>query len=241
MLLAPCGARAADPTPATPQPVGKPGADIPRSTLIDKLTVDHSYSLLELGVGALSLPRKQLCIPTQNQCATADLTLLGSLRFLVRWDERFALGAGVSLGFRPVTDEASISSSTGTISRSHTRNYFMLGGLGRYYIISGDFNLWAGAGAGIIVVADHYNLTDSGTAIINPRGVTLGSEGWMVGASLGADWRLSKNWLIGLWTQEMLWGLPDTKACAQTGDCATITGKSFSIETGLSLTYRAKI
>jgi hypothetical protein len=225
------------PAPGTPAPEGLSATD----KLVEKLAVDHSYSLLELGLGALSLPKKQLCLPTQNRCATADLTLLGSLRFLVRWNDRFALGAGASLGFRPVTDEASINASSGLIERTHTRNYFMLGGTGRYYLITGDFSLWAGAGAGLIVVADHYTLNDSGTAIINPRGVTLRSEGWMIGASLGADWRLTKNWLIGLWTHEMLWSLPDSKACAQTGDCATITGKSFSIETGLSLTYRAKI
>ena len=219
----PASTPAATPAPTPlPEHAGEPGLDPTRALIVEKLTVDHTYSLLELGVGALSLPKKQLCIPTQNRCSTADLTLLGSLRFLVRWNERFALGAGASLGFRPVTDEASIDSSSGTIERTHTRNYFMLGGTGRYYLINGDFNLWVGVGAGLIVVADHYNITDTGTAIINPRGTTLRSEGWMVGASLGADWRLSKNWLVGLWTHEMLWSLPDEKACAQTGDCATI-------------------
>lgn len=200
------------------------------------------HAQVEIGLGALSLPAKQLCLPTQNKCADADFTLLGSLRYLLRWSPEFAAGVGVSIGFRPVSDDASLASSEGTIGRDHSRNYMMLTGIWRYHFVRRQsFEMWFGAAGGLIVVRDAYELRDKGTAIINPRSTTISTSGPMAAVSLGADWALSPSWTFGGWTNQMLWFLPKTPDCASTNDCATVSGRAYSLELGVAFTYRTKI
>jgi hypothetical protein len=206
------------------------------------VSLERTHSLVEVGIGALSVPAQQFCIPTQG-CSQGDLTLLGSLKYLVRWKGRFAAGAGVSLGFKPLSDDASISTPNGSIERTHSRNYFILGGLARYYpVTTPQYNVWVGGSGGLVIVADIYDIKDKGTAFINPHSTTVPTQGAMVGVALGGDWLVGNNFSVGAWTHEMLWLLPDVKACAATqGDCATVEGKRFSLELGVSLTYRTGI
>ena len=231
LLVSP--ARAEEP-PALP-----PGATSPIAR--DSL-VDHSYAMVEVGMGALSLPYKKLCIPTQNKCATADFTLLGSLRYSLRWSPHFAAGAGVSLGVRPISDEADLAAPGAPIQRVHSRNYLIISGQLRYYVTQRDgFEVWGGGSGGLIVVSDRYELEDKGTAIINPHSTTLSTQGPMVGLAAGAAWSLNSSWTVGGWTSQMIWFLPDKPACGPTGDCATVSGASYSLELGLALTYRSRI
>ena len=203
---------------------------------------ERPHAMVEIGLGALSLPYKQLCIPTESRCVDSDYTLLGSLRYALRWSPRFAIGAGVSLGFRPLSDNADISGPSGTIERTHSRNYLIMSGLLRYYPVQRDgFEGWVGATGGLIVVSDRYELEDKGTAIINPRSTTLATQGPMVGLGGGVDWSLNPSWAVGGWTSQMIWFLPREPACAATTDCATVSGASYSLELGLSLTYRTRI
>ena len=121
------------------------GEALPLSSPNDEIGV-RAHAQVEIGLGALSLPAKQLCLPTQRKCADADYTLLASLRYLLRWSPQFAAGVGVSIGFRPVSDDASMASPEGTIERDHSRNYMMLMGLWRYHFIRRQaFEMWAGA------------------------------------------------------------------------------------------------
>lgn len=197
--------------------------------------------MVEIGIGALSLPRANICILAQG-CAKSDLTLLGSLRYLVRWNRKFAAGAGVSLGFRPVTDRADIVTDAGTIGRSHSRNYYMLTGMGRYYPLSSDsFDFWVGGSAGLIIIADFYDLDTHETVVVNPRSTTIATQGPMLGVSIGGDWAFKNNFSIGAWTHEMLWFLPNKAACAATNDCATLIKRNFSLELGVSLTYKTRL
>ena len=39
----------------------------------------------------------------------------------------------------------------------------------------------------------------------------------------------------------MLWKFPTTKDCAQTRECATVSGTLFSFETGVNVTYRVRL
>ncbi len=208
----------------------------------DENNQHRPHAQVEIGVGALSLPYKQLCLPTQNKCASADYTLLGSLRYILRWDHRFAAGVNVSIGFRPISDDASQNSPDGKIERDHSRNYFMLTGVWRYYFVRRQgFEMWAGVAGGLIVISDQYVLRDPGTAIINPRSTTIATTGPMGAVALGADWALSPSWTLGGWTTQMLWFLPSKYACASTYDCASVSGRAYSLELGINLTYRTKI
>jgi hypothetical protein len=200
------------------------------------------HAFVDIGIGGLSLPYKQLCLPTESRCARSDYTLLGSLRYALRFSTRWAFGAGVSLGFRPISDEATVESPRGNIERIHSRNYLLMGGLLRYYALRQEgFEAWVGSNAGIIVVSDRYELKDKGTAIINPRSTTLATQGPMVGLGAGLDWSLNPSWAIGGWTTQMVWFLPKEPVCGATLECATVSGASYSLELGLSLTYRTRI
>lgn len=209
--------------------------------LRDEIT-ERAHAMVEIGVGGLSLPYKKFCLPTEIQCANSDYTLLGSLRYALRWSPRFAAGAGVSLGFRPLSDNADINSPEGTIKRIHSRNYLLLSGIWRYYFLQkSGFETWAGVTGGLIVVSDRYELEDKGTAIINPRNTTLASQGPMIGIGGGIEWSLNTSWAAGGWTHQMIWFLPKEPVCGATHDCTTVSGASYSLELGLSLTYRTRL
>ncbi|MCS6900258.1 MAG: hypothetical protein RMJ98_12265, partial [Myxococcales bacterium] len=150
---------------------------------------ERAHAMVELGLGGLSLPYKQLCLPTEIKCANSDYTLLGSLRYALRWSPKFAAGAGVSLGFRPLEDEANIRGQAGVIERTHSRNYLILSSQWRYYFLRQEgFEGWVGGTGGLIVVSDRYELKDRGTAIINLRSTILATQGPMVGARGGVEW-----------------------------------------------------
>lgn len=203
---------------------------------------DRAHAMVEIGLGGLSLPYKQLCLPTEIECANSDYTLLGSLRYALRWSPKFAAGAGVSLGFRPLVDEANIGGQAGVIERTHSRNYLLLSGHWRYYLVRQEgFEGWVGATGGLIVVSDRYELKDKGTAIINPRSTILATQGPMVGAGAGVEWSLNSSWAVGGWTSQMLWFLPKKPSCGATYDCATVSGASYSLELGVSLLYRTRL
>lgn len=218
-----------------------PTSSIKVSSLRDSIT-ERAHAMVEIGIGGLSLPYKKFCLPTEYRCASSDYTLLGSLRYSLRWSPSFAVGAGISLGFRPLSDNADIQSSEGVIPRVHSRNYLLLSSTFRYYFFEQDgLEVWAGATGGLIVVSDRYELQNKGTAIINPRNTTLASQGPMIGLGLGLDWSLNSSWAIGGWTHQMIWFLPENAACGATYDCATVSGASYSLELGLSMIYRSRL
>jgi len=204
-------------------------------------SLDRQHTLVELGIGALTLPSVKLCLETS--CTTTDLTLLLSLKHFFKFNRTWGIGAGVSWGFRPTKEDASITTPDGrTIGREHTRNYFMLAGAARYYLIATDgFDFWTGLTAGVIVASDRYAPTQRGESILGPRSTGVVTEGLMGGFGLGADWAFRNNWTVGLWTTQMLWKFPTTKDCAQTRECATVSGTLFSFETGVNVTYRVRL
>ncbi|MCC6647567.1 MAG: hypothetical protein IT374_18605 [Polyangiaceae bacterium] len=203
--------------------------------------LDRPHSHVELGVGVLTLPSAHLCITTE--CTSTDLTLLLELRHVFMFNRRFGLEAGVAWGFRPVTAEANLHAPDGeVIERRHSRNYFMVSGGARYYpITSPGFLLWTGAKAGVVVASDRYASPDRGESILGPRSTVIRSEGVMGGLALGADWPLRTNWLLGVWTTQMLWNFPGQRACAQTRECASVGGTLYSFEAGLAVTYRVHL
>lgn len=231
MVMAFTGAaRAADPPPPDPQATPASAHPPPRV-----------HDLVEVGVGALTLPSVKLCIATN--CTTTDLTLLLSFRNLVRFEKVWAVGAGVAWGFRPVTADASMRATDGSlIEREHTRNYFMVSGMARRYVVNRErFEMWLGATGGLVITSDRYSSAKTSESIIGPKANAIRTEGIMGGAGLGAAWSLSESFNLGLWTTEMLWKFPTERACAATRECATVSGSLFSFETGVYLTYRVRL
>lgn len=212
------------------------------SAAVSAYSLDRPHTLVDVGLGALTLPAAKLC--TSLSCTTTDLTLLIALRHLYKWNRHWGVGAGISWGLRPGTDDATVHGPDGvSVARTHARNYFSVAGNARYYPVAEDqWHLWVGLTSGIIVVSDRYALSEKGTSIVGPKNVTVASEGFMAGLGFGFDWSLARNWTVGAWTTQMIWHFPATRSCAQTvGDCATVSGSLFSFETGLSVTYRVRM
>jgi hypothetical protein len=204
-------------------------------------SLDRPHTLVDVGLGALTVPDKRLCITTT--CTTTDLTLLIALRHFYKWNRRWGVGAGISWGLRPGTEDATLPGSDGLAApRTHARNYFSVAAHGRYYPIAGDlFDVWTGVSSGIIVVSDRYATEQPGTSLIGARSIHVASEGFMAGLGIGADWALARNWTVGAWTSPMLWRFPSKPGCVQTNECGSVSGTLFSFETGLSVTYRVRL
>jgi hypothetical protein len=209
------------------------------------LTAYRPFTKAELSLGALTLPRAEFSLPTQESTKRADLTLLLTLRQLFQWNPRFAVGAAVDWGLRPVTDQIVIESARGPIRRSHSRNYFMITGLVRYIpLLKPEYELWVQGSGGALIVSDRYQSELDKAAIpvvVGPQATTIGTEGGTAGVGLGFEYRLDRHWAVGGFTQQMLWFLPKAQRCAQTLECSTVGGRLFSFELGLNVTYRTRL
>ncbi|MCU0680660.1 MAG: hypothetical protein MUF34_00080 [Polyangiaceae bacterium] len=203
------------------------------------------YTKAELSLGALTLPRGDFSLPTQESAKRADLTLLLTLRQLFQWDPHFAIGAAIDWGLRPVSDEITIESARGPIKRLHSRNYLMVTGLVRYIpVVRPGYEIWLAASGGALIVSDRYQSDLDKSAlpvVVGPQATNIGTEGGTVGLGAGLEYRLDRSWALGGFTQQMLWFLPERKRQAQTTEAATVGGRLFSFEVGLTATYRARL
>ncbi len=203
------------------------------------------FTKAELSLGALTLPRATFSLPTQESTDQADLTLLLTLRQLFQFDPHFAVGAAIDWGLRPTSDKRVIESSLGPINRSHSRNYLMITGLLRYIpVVRPTYEIWLAVSGGALIVSDRYVSELDKAAIpvvVGPQATNISTEGGTAGLAAGFEYRLDRSWALGGFTQQMLWFLPDQKRCAQTLECATVGGRLFSFEVGLTATYRLRL
>jgi hypothetical protein len=213
-----------------------------RELLID---APRPFTKAELSLGALTLPRARFSLPTEESTDRADLTLLLTLRQLFQWNPNFAVGAAIDWGLRPTSDEITTETSRGPIKRSHTRNYLMVTGLVRYIpVVRPNYEIWVAASGGALVVNDRYVSELDKAAIpvvVGPQATSVRAEGGTVGLGIGFEYRLDRSWALGGFTQQMLWFLPEQKRCAQTLECASVGGRLFSFEVGLTATYRLRL
>ena len=90
-----------------------------------------------------------------------------------------------------------------SIGRQHTRSYFVVEALGRYYFLrSRSWDFWAGVSAGLVVLNDSWtsnadNMPYEQTSKTGPEANTLGTEGFTTGLGLGAEWSFLHNWSFG--------------------------------------------
>lgn len=216
---------------------------IEQDWLVDSKT--RPFTKAELSLGALTLPRARFTLPTDEGTNRADLTLLLTLRQLFQWNPHFAVGAAIDWGLRPTSDKITIESARGPIERSHTRNYLMVTGLVRFIpVVNPEYEIWVGASGGALVVSDRYVSKLDRSAIpvvVGPQATHVSSEGGTVGLGVGFEYRFARSWAVGGFTQQMLWFLPEQKRCAQTLECASVGGRLFSFELGLTATYRLRL
>ncbi len=200
--------------------------------------VDRPYTMAQLGLGLLTLPTADVCLKSRP-CTKGDTSIAIDFWQIYRANRSFAVGAGGSLALTPTTDSPP---SEAGIDRSHTRSYFLVEGLGRYYAIATPaFEAWVGATAGIVILSDRYSIDDPNKrtwALIGPRASTVSSEGASVGALLGAEWSFAPNWAAGVSARYMRWFLPHEAATTVFLDRATLTDQQSAVHIGISCSYR---
>lgn len=242
ITTAPSNAYAADPPPEDTENLSNDSNQPPplAQTAKVKRSFHKLHTISELGLGALTVPQANICIPTQGQCTSTELTSLVVARESFRWTRRFAVGAGVGFGFRPVSEDVSANTPDGPIPRSHSRNYYFLGAHARYYVIQTDLiGLWAGATGGAVIISDSYKTDVERKALLGPKSATVRSEGGNIGLGLGFEYLLTPQLGVGAWTNELLWFMPNERSCSSVqNECSTVLGRVFSLELGLALSYR---
>jgi hypothetical protein len=201
--------------------------------------VDRPYTLAQLGVGLLTLPAADVCLRARP-CTKGDNSIEIDFWQLYRGNRYFAVGAGASVALKPVTDNP--PSPDPNIDRSHTRSYFLVEAVVRYYGVRAEtFEAWLGGTAGVVIVSDRYSIEggeNPTAAIIGPRSLTIRTEGGAVGGLIGSSWSFAPNWALGLTVRYMQWFLPQEAATTVFLDRATLTSQQSALNFGISCSYR---
>jgi len=202
--------------------------------------LDRPYTMVEVSGGLFALPAAEVCPTSLDKCVTGETSLALGIRNFYRTGP-FAIGAGIMWATTLGADSARGDTS---LQRDHSRKYFLVEGLFRYaFYRSEDWEVWAGGGAGGIIVSDSWSvLADreppDDVAFVGPRATTVGTEGFTVGAGVGADWMFAENWSAGLSLRYMNWFLTGDPEFSPTGDVASLSGRVDSLEMSLLLAYR---
>jgi hypothetical protein len=201
--------------------------------------IDRPYTLAQLGVGLLTLPAADVCL-RDRPCTKGDNSIEVDFWQLYRANRYFAVGAGASVALKPVTDNP--PSPDPSIDRSHTRSYFLVEAVIRYYAVRAEtFEAWLGVTAGGVIVSDRYSIEGGDmptAAIIGPRSLTIRTEGGAVGGLIGSSWSFAPNWAVGLSVRYMQWFLPSQPATTVFLDRATLTAEQSALNFGISCSYR---
>jgi hypothetical protein len=207
-------------------------------------SADRPVGMAEFGVGWLTLPGAEVCVESTG-CEQGDTSLELELWQLYRANLAFAFGAGITLGLVPTTDapprDADPVTGEDPIVRDHSRGYFMVETIGRYYPFVGDnLEAWVGVTAGLVVVSDSFasNKPVSDTAFVGPRAQTIRTEGYTIGLAGGLAYALAPNWSLGGSVRYGSWFLPRDPERNPLGDQASLTGQNNVVAFGISVAYR---
>jgi hypothetical protein len=218
------------------------GADAPSTENV--LTRPHTIAEAELG--AIILPNAPIS-PTHAggnlpfQIGKGDATIMTGLHVLFRGGPTWAIGAGALFAPHPTSDTGYGLGGETDLPRTHSRSYLWLGAEGRYFPVhSRYFDVWGGLTAGAIIIADRFdnNAAIPVPSILGVPEVTVSTQGFAMGAQIGANWIVTEHVVIGLTFRADLWFLPSTVQCSAFNDCSTLTGKVDAFEMGLTLAYR---
>jgi hypothetical protein len=206
--------------------------------------------IAELGIGWLTLPGAEVCVDTaRSSCEQGDTSLELELWQLYRANLAFAFGAGITLGLVPTTDapatDAAPAPGQQPIVRDHSRGYFTVEAIGRYYPFVGqNLEWWVGLTGGLVVVSDSYSADqnpDSEYALVGPRGQTIRTEGYTIGLATGIAYALAPNWSLGGSLRYGSWFLPGERASNPLGDTASLTGQNNLFAFGINIAYRVAL
>jgi hypothetical protein len=234
-------ALAAFPAKAQDLPVERPNAhyyDLDETRVARGFAaLNRSTGIAEVGVGWLTLPGAQVC--SANSCKKGDTSFALDAWELFRTSRRFAFGAGFLLGLIPTT--AAPPSNPMGVERDHSRSYLTLEGTIRHYPYIGEsVELWWGVTGGLVVVNDRFavNNQQQDLALVGGSAATIRTEGATIGAALGAEFWLARNWSMGTAFRYGNWFLPKTAGKDPLLEEASLTGRNTMFSLGISLAYR---
>ncbi len=196
----------------------------------------------ELTTGFLLLPGALVCETANDpsSCNRGEFSFAAGLQNIYRIGP-FGVGAGLGWAHTLRSDAANGDPS---LQREHSRSYFMVEAIGRYYFLkSKSWDFWAGLTVGLVVLNDTWT-TDADrnpyemTANIGPQTGVLASEGLTLGANAGAEWTFAPNWSFGPTLRYCNWFLPRTPKVSPTLDVASLAGRLDVIDVAVRVTYR---
>lgn len=199
------------------------------------------HGVAELRLGWLTLPGAQVCTRrSEDSCRQGDSSPEIEIWQLYRATSSASIGAGVTLGLIPTND--AFGNQRESVKRDHSRSYFSIEGIARYYPWVGPSSeYWVGLTGGLVVVSDRYTaqtpLPDR-ALIGGGTGATIRTEGYTIGLAAGGDYRFAESWSFGLHVRYGSWFLPNEPERDVFGDEASLTGRASMFAVGLALAYR---
>jgi hypothetical protein len=211
---------------------------------IDARERDRPHTAAEVTTGFLLLPGAVVCPQgEQGACKRGEFSIAAGLQNIYRFGA-FGVGAGIQWAHTLRSDAANGDPS---LMREHSRSYFLVEALGRYYFVkSRRWDGWAGFTVGLVVLNDSWTVAADRTnyemtAQIGPETGTLGTEGFTVGAAVGGEWTFLPNWSVGPALRYSNWLLPETRKMSPTLDVASLAGRLDIIDVAVRVTYRISL
>lgn len=196
------------------------------------------HGVIEFGVGVLALPDARLC--GGAGCDRGDISLEVDAWPIFRASPRFAVGAGITLALTPTQD---VPRRITTFSRDHSRRYFMVEGVGRYYFAHGRaLEVWGGASTGLVVVSDNFRTASSEPAftIIGANSANIATEGLSLGLAAGATFGVSDQLQVGGTLRFANWFLPSKQEVIAFEEEASLANRVTMINLALTVAYHGR-
>jgi hypothetical protein len=216
------------------------------SEALDRGILSRPHTVIEFEAGAIVLPNAPISAAQAGgnfpvTIGHGDATIQIGAHIIYRPSSLWEFGALVLFAPDPTSDTGYGLGGSSGLSRTHSRDYFFVGGEARLDPLNYRmFEGWLGMQGGAAIIADRFTTTNEGTyaAPVGYPTVTERTEGLSGGFQAGVSYSFSENFLVGFTTRVDAWYLPSTPNCSAIGDCATLRTSAFVIEGGFLFGYR---
>jgi hypothetical protein len=196
------------------------------------------HGVVEFGIGMLALPDAKLC--GEAGCDRGDVSLEVDAWPLFRASPSFAIGAGLTLALTPTQD---VPQRNTRFQRDHSRRYFLVEGIGRYYLFHGqELEAWAGVSTGLVVVSDNFRTVTGGPdqIIIGSNSANIATEGLSLGLAAGVTFGVSEQLQIGGTLRVANWFLPARQEVITFGEEASLANRVTMLNLALTVAYHGR-
>lgn len=215
---------------------------------LDRGLSSRRHTIAELELGAIVLPGAPISpaqrggdLPAGLLIGKGDATLEAGVHTLYRVRPSIAIGVAVELAPFGTSDSGYGLGGSSGLSRTHSRDYFYIGGEGRWEPLHYKlFEGWVGVQSGFIIVADRFTTNNLGaySPQLGAPQVNERTEGLSAGVQAGVSYSFGENFVMGFTLRVNAWFLPSTPQCSAIGDCATLTSGALAWDGGLLFGYR---